>query len=65
MIKSFLVIPLESWGGRVGTWMECKMTEASGQLEVMPLIIWKAWARWEEGLRLAHRQWEIGEPPHG
>ena len=44
------------------------MTEASGQLEVMPLkesIIWKAWARWEEGLRLAHRQWEIGEPPQG
>jgi len=23
--------------------------------------IWKAWVGWEEGLRLAHRQQEIGE----
>ena len=56
---------LESPGeDEMGTWMECKMTEALGQLEVMSLkesIIGKAWARWEEGLRLAHRQWEIGE----
>jgi len=40
------------------------MTEALDQLKVVSLkesIIRKAWARWEEGLRLAHRQWEIGE----
>jgi len=45
-------------------WMEHKMTEALDQLEIMSLkelIIWKAWAGWEEGLRLSHKQWEIGE----
>jgi len=34
------------------------------QLEIMSLkelIIWKAWAGWEEGLRLSHKQWEIWE----
>ena len=39
-------------------------TEASEQLETISLkesIIWKAWVRWKEGLRLAHRQWGIGE----
>ena len=48
----------------MGTWMEHKMTKASGRLVVMSLkelIIWKAWTGWEEGLRLAHRQREIGE----
>ena len=45
-----------------GAWMEFKMTKASGQLEVISLkelIIWKAWAGWEEGLRLA--QQAVGE----
>ena len=40
------------------------MIEASYWLEIISLnesIIWKAWVGWEEGLRLAHRQWEIGE----
>jgi len=49
---------------KTGEWTECKMTEASGQLEVVSLkklLIQKAWAGWEEGLRLAHRQWGIGE----
>jgi len=48
----------------MGMWMECKMTEALDQLEFISLkesIIRKAWDGWEEGLRLAHRQWEIGE----
>jgi len=41
-----------------------KMTKALDWLEVNSLkesIIWKAWARWEEGVRLAHRKREIGE----
>jgi len=45
-------------------WMEQKMTKASDELKIVSLkesIIWKAWVRWEEGLRLAHRQQEIGE----
>jgi len=47
----------------MGVWMDCKTTEVSDWFKVISLkesIIWKAWARWEEGLRLAHRQWEIG-----
>ena len=49
---------------KMGAWMERKMTKASDQLEIITLkgsVIQKAWARWEEGLRLAHRQQEIGE----
>jgi|SRR5882724_7024193 len=45
-------------------WMEHKTTEASSWLEVISLkesILWKAWAGWEEGLRLARRQQKIGE----
>ena len=45
-------------------WVKRQVTEASDQLEYVPLqesIVWKAWAGWEEGMRLAHRQWEIGE----
>jgi len=45
-------------------WMECKATEAMDWLETISLkesLIWKAWVRWEEGLRLAHQKWEIGE----
>ena len=45
-------------------WIKHKMTKALDQLELISLqesIIQKAWARWEEGLRIAHRQWEIGE----
>ena len=45
-------------------WMECKMAEAMDQLETISLkesVIWKAWVRCKEGLRLAHWQWEIGE----
>ena len=41
-----------------------KTTKASDQLELVSLkesIIQKAWAGWEEGLRLGHRKWEIGE----
>ena len=44
-------------------WVEWQATEASNQLEHISLqesIVWKAWARWEEGMRLAHREWEIG-----
>jgi len=40
------------------------MTEALDQLKIVSLqelVIWNAWVRWEEGLRLAYRQWEIGE----
>jgi len=46
------------------TWIKQQATEASNQLEYVPLqesIVWKAWAGWEEGMRLAHRQQEIGE----
>ena len=41
-----------------------KTTEASDWFEVFSLkesMIKKAWAEWEEGLMLAHKQWEIGE----
>jgi len=49
---------------KTATRIDRQATEASNQLEYMPLqesIVWKAWAGWEEGMRLAHRQWEIGE----
>jgi len=49
---------------KTAAWIEHKMTEASDQLETSSLkesIIHKAWVRWEEGLRLAHMQQEIGE----
>ena len=45
-------------------WMEHKMTKASDWLQVVALkesIIKKAWGRWEDGLRLAHKQRKIGE----
>ena len=48
----------------MAAWIEQQMTEASDWLELISLqesIIQKAWARWEEGMRLAHRQWETGE----
>ena len=45
-------------------WVEWQATEASNRLEYVSLqesIIRKSWAGWEEGMRLAHRQQEIGE----
>jgi len=48
----------------MGAWMEHKITKASDWLKIVTLkelIIRKSLARWEEGLRLAHKQWEIGE----
>ena len=49
---------------KAAAWITCKMTEALEWLEYISLkesVIWKAWIGWEEGLRLAHRQQEIGE----
>ena len=48
----------------MGAWMEHKTTEASDQLKLMSLqesVIHKAWDGWEDGLRLAHKQWQIEE----
>ena len=48
----------------MAAWIERQATEASDWLEYVPLqecIVRKAWAVWEEGMRLAHRQWEIGK----
>jgi len=48
----------------LGAWMENKRTETSDPLELVSLkesIIRKAWVGWEEGLKLSHRQQEIGE----
>jgi len=48
----------------MAAWVEWQATEASDQLKHISLqesIIQKAWAGWEEGMRLAHRQQEIGE----
>ena len=48
----------------MGAWMEHKTTEASDQFKIISLkesILWKAWSRWEEGLRFAHKQQDIGE----
>jgi len=44
--------------------LEVRQPKPSDQLELVSLkesIIQKAWAGWEEGLRLGHRKWEIGE----
>jgi len=49
---------------KAAAWIKHKMTEALDRLKTISLkdsIIWKAWVGWEEGLRLAHRQQEIGE----
>ena len=49
---------------KTAAWIKRQVTKASDWLEYMSLkesIIWKAWAGWEEGMRLAHRQWEIGK----
>ena len=48
----------------MAAWVERQATEASNWLEyvsLQELIIRKSWAGWEEGMRLAHRQQEIGE----
>jgi len=48
----------------MAAWVEWQATEATNQLEYVSLqesIIRKSWAGWEEGMRLAHRQQEIGE----
>jgi len=48
----------------MAAWVKWQVTKASDWLEHISLqesIIWKAWAGWEEGMRLAHRQQEIGE----
>ena len=40
-------------------WVEQQATEASAQLEYVSLqesIVRKAWAGWEAGMRLTHRQ---------
>src|SRR5882724_13469163 len=45
-------------------WVERQATKARNRLEYVSLqesMIRKSWAGWEEGMRLAHRQWEIGE----
>jgi len=48
----------------MAAWVKWQVTKAADQLEHVSLqeyIVWKAWAGWEEGMRLAHRQREIGE----
>jgi len=48
----------------MAAWVEQQATEASAQLEYVSLqesIVRKAWAGWEEGMRLTHRQQAIGE----
>ena len=48
----------------MAAWVNWQVTEASGQLEYVPLqesIVRKAWTGWEEGMRLSHRQQEIGK----
>ena len=45
-------------------WVKQQVTEASAQLKYISLqesIVRKAWAGWEEGMRLAHRQQAIGK----
>jgi len=45
-------------------WVEQQATKATNWLENVSLqesIVRKSWAGWEEGMRLAHRQWEIGK----
>jgi len=51
----------------VVAWIEHKKSEALDQLKTISLkesIIWKALIGWEEDLRLAHRQQEIGRRGH-
>jgi len=38
-----------------------KATHWFKNISLKESIVWKAWPGWEEGLRLAHRQQEIGE----